>query len=232
MRKTILLIQFRRNNLTARYERECILGCLGKGINLVSKNVFREKFNLTEEIFSKISGIILGGSSEFGFSRRYPDLQQKIKKTTPFIKKAIKKNVPVLGICLGHQYLAFILGSEIIADESQKEVGTFKVSLTKAGKTDPLFSKTPSEFFVQEGHKCSVKKLPKGAVLLAKGKKCKIQAFRFKNAYGVQFHPEMSVRDARDRLKLCPNYGSGDKEISFKSSPFVRKVLKNFSRLK
>ena len=232
MRKTILLIQFRRNSLTARYERECVLRCFGKGINLVSENVFRKKFNLTEEIFSKISGIILGGSSEFGFSRRYPNLRQKIKKTTPFIKKAIKENVPVLGICLGHQYLAFILGSEIIADKSQEEVGTFKVSLTRSGKTDPLFSKMPLEFFVQEGHKCSIKKLPKGAVLLAKGKKCKIQAFRFKNAYGVQFHPEMSIRDARDRLKICSNYKSGDKEINFKPSPFAKKVLKNFLRLK
>ncbi len=232
MKKNILLLQFRKNNLVARHEKMCILRGLGNNVNLIAKNIFRGGPNLSEIILDKVSGIIIGGSGEFSFSRKEktPDLWKIINSLTPFIKKAIKGDVPILGICFGHQYLARILGSKILCDESQREAGTFKICLTKIGRQDPLFSKIPLNFLAQEGHEDSIKKLPRRAILLAVGKKCKIQAFRLKNIYGIQFHPELSsFKDLELRSRFYPHYISGAAKIDYKPSPFAKKIIKNFA---
>lgn len=231
MKNIILLLQFRKNNLITQHEKKCIRKYIGKNIHLISKNIFKEELILSEKTFSKISGIIIGGSGEFSFSKKeqYPDLWAKIKNNIPFINKAIRKNIPILGICLGHQYLSYILDSKIINHEKQKEVGTFEIHLTQMGKLDPLFNKIPSEFLAQEGHEDCVMELPDKATLLATSKKCKIQAFRFKNVYGIQFHPELSdIKDVKFRAKLSPDYIPKNKKIIFKQSPFSKKILKNF----
>ncbi|MFN7039513.1 MAG: glutamine amidotransferase-related protein [Alphaproteobacteria bacterium] len=73
--------------------------------------------------------------------------------------------------------------------------------------------------------------LPKDCLLLARTKKCKVAAFRYKNApiYGVQFHPEMTVEDIKERLKKYPQYKT--KKMKFLPSPFSFKILMNFSKL-
>ncbi len=233
--KNILLIQFREDSCIAKHEEECISKYLNSKINLVSKNLFRENVDFDRINLPEISGIIIGGSGEFSFSERkkYLDLLFKIKQITPFIKRSIKKDIPILGICLGCQYLAYILGAEVRADKFQEEVGTFKISLTKSGRSDYLFFRTPLEFFVQEGHKDSIDKLPKGTILLARGEKCKIQAFRFqnKNVYGVQFHPELGVKDMKFRQKHYQSYAPGNKKISIGPSFLAKRILKNFFSL-
>src|SRR3989339_656418 len=110
MKRNILLLQFRENKLVARHEEKCILKYLGRRANLISKNVFLDDFNFSDSFSQRISAVILGGSN-FSFSERgkYPSLWGKIKKITPFLKKIIKKNVSTLGICFGHQYLAYVL---------------------------------------------------------------------------------------------------------------------------
>lgn len=234
MKKNIILLQFRENILVAEHEKECISKCLNGGVNIISKNIFKGKNYLSDKILSETSGIIIGGSGDFGFSKKRKNIKlwKKIKKTMPFLKKAIKRDIPILGICLGHHYLAYLLGVKIVCDESQKEVGTFKVFLTKTGKSDPLFYDMPSEFLAQQGHEDSIKKIPSGAILLASGKKCKIQAFCLGKIYGVQFHPELSkAEDMKFRAEIYPNYISGGTKFIFKNSPFAKKVLKNFINL-
>lgn len=231
MKKNILLIQSRINDLTIRQEKECILRPIKNKVVFSSKNTFKNDINLSTKDLEKIDGIIIGGSGEFSISKKTEDrdLWLKIKKANPIIKKAIKKNIPVLGICLGHQYLAYLLGSKIIRDKKQKEVGAFKISITPHGKNDPLFKNLPSNFLAQEGHEDCVEKLPKGASLLAVGKKCKIQSFRFKNIYGVQFHPELYKKeDVKFRAKLSPDYINEKDKVNFISCSESVKILRNF----
>lgn len=231
MKKNILLIQFRINSLIVRQEEKCILKSLGKEVILSSKNIFKNNVNLPLKDLDKIDGIIIGGSGEFSISKKgkNKDLWGKINKVTPFIKKAIGKGVPILGICFGHQYLAHVLGSKIINDKRQEEVGAFPISLTAHGKKNPLFKHLPANFIVQEGHEDCVEKLPTGAVLLAEGKKCKIQSFHLGNVYGVQFHPELyREQDVKFRANLSSNYMKGKEKINFISCPESKKVLQNF----
>lgn len=227
--KRIILIQFRKNKTIADQEKKNIEKIINKKINVI--NVFVDNFNLKD--LKNIDRIILGGSSEFSFSRKaeLPELNKKIKKVTRFIKAAIKKNIPMLGICLGHQYIAMIMGSKILRDPKQKEVGTFYISLDKDISGEPLFKNIPQKFLAQEGHEDSIKNISKNMVVLATGEKCNIQSFKLKgkNVYGVQFHPEMDAEDSKMRLKLNPHYDSH--HIKIKSSPFAKRVIKNFIKI-
>ncbi|TSC94562.1 MAG: amino transferase [Parcubacteria group bacterium Licking1014_1] len=231
--RNILLIQFRKNKLIANQEKKCLLKILKKkGVNLTSENLFLEKAEILSKYLTRVDGIIIGGSGEFSFSKKnnYLDLFKKIKESAPFIKKAIKKDIPILGICLGHQYLSYIFGSKVTSEEKQKEFGTFNVHLTPVGKKDPIFYSIVDNFLAQQGHEDCVKSLPKNAILLAKSDNCKIEGFKIKNknVYGVQFHPELEKKDSKARLKMA-----GIKEgIEFKESPLAKKVIINFLKLK
>ena len=64
---------------------------------------------------------------------RYPFLSQEIR----LIEEALKREKPVLGICLGSQLLAAALGARVRPGK-QKEIGWYPIRLTESARTDPL----------------------------------------------------------------------------------------------
>lgn len=109
--------------------------------------------------------------------------------------------IPVLGVCFGHQLLAHALGGRVERNPRGPEAGTCEVTLTPAGRADPLFQRLPARLAVQQSHSDHVSALPPGAILLAGNGHAPVQAF----AHGpriraVQFHPELDA--ARSRA-LC-----------------------------
>lgn len=236
MKTNILLIQFRKNKKIAEQESGCFYNTMKNTSNICIVNVFSGKDPLKRLTPSRFDGIILAGSGSFSFSEKNMNLslRNKVAKTTPWVKSAIGSKVPVLGVCLGHQYIARMLGAEIINDSQQEEVGTFKITLTGAGKRSPLLIGLPDTFWVQEGHKDSVKSVPAGCEILAYSEKCKIQAFQVKdkNIYGIQFHAELNKKSSGKRLKLSPDYNLNNKKAGrFLPSPRAKKVLVNFIKV-
>jgi GMP synthase (glutamine-hydrolysing) len=107
------------------------------------------------------------------------------------IEKALVKDVPLLGICLGSQMIAKALGSTVHRSE-ELEIGWEPVWLTDAARADPVFHgfRSPEMFFHWHGETFD---LPDGAEWLAYSKKCRHQAYRFgSRVYGIQFHPEVT----------------------------------------
>ena len=100
--------------------------------------------------------------------------------------------------------MARSLGGEVIVDREQSEVGSFEITLTDTGSTDPLFENFPSSFFVQLGHNDRVSRLPEGWVELASSERCPNQIIRLegKPVYGTQFHSEMNEDRLRERLQV------------------------------
>lgn len=131
--------------------------------------------------------IVLGGAMGANDDRRHPFLTE-LKR---FIRTVVEAQIPYLGICLGGQLLAAALGAEV-ASGRWEEIGSATVSLTKEGARDPLFLGIKQSFRTFQWHHDSFD-LPAGGTLLATSGACHHQAFRVgKNAWGLQFHPEVT----------------------------------------
>jgi GMP synthase-like glutamine amidotransferase len=110
---------------------------------------------------------------------------------------------PVLGICLGSQLLARAYGGENHLGTAP-EFGWVDVSLTDAGRADPVLSQVPETFPIFQWHSDTFT-LPEGAVHLAQSPTARHQAFRLGRAtYGAQFHFEASRSVVRDWSNTFP----------------------------
>ncbi|MFC7049998.1 glutamine amidotransferase [Emcibacter nanhaiensis] len=119
----------------------------------------------------------------------------------PWLQDAIKKKVPTLGVCFGHQLLAHALGGKIGPNPNGLEAGTVSVEFSAARKDDPLFSLLSDEPLFQVHHYESILELPEGAEVLARNAHENYHAVRFgPMAWSIQFHPEISVELIRTLL--------------------------------
>jgi len=113
-----------------------------------------------------------------------------IAEETAFIRSALLAGMPVIGVCLGSQFMAKALGG-IIRSGRAVEIGMTTIHLTDEGMKDPVFSSCPEAFDVFEWHG-EIFDLPKDAVSLAGSDVAPLQAFRYgSRAYGLLFHLEM-----------------------------------------
>jgi GMP synthase (glutamine-hydrolysing) len=129
--------------------------------------------------------IVLGGPMNVMDQQQHPHLTTELKA----IEMALKQGKPVLGICLGAQLLAHVLGAPI-RRHSQHEIGWYDLHTTDAGRSDPVLGGLGERAPVFQWHGCTFD-LPAGAVQLARTETCEQQAFRWSDkAYGFQFHME------------------------------------------
>ena len=142
-----------------------------------------------EELTDLTAVVVVGGAMSVNEIQKFPFLVS-VKK---FILRVVETKTPCLGICLGAQLLAEVLGGKI-RRHSNGERGCLLVSLTEEGATDPLFQRLPKQFFTVQSHDDSFE-LPMGASHLASSRRCRFQAFRWRKfAYGIQFHPEANLQ--------------------------------------
>lgn len=120
------------------------------------------------------------------------------------IEEACSAGLPVLGICLGAQLIARMLGARVYGNPV-KEIGWAPVSWTEAGRRDRLFHGLTSPEVVFHWHSETFD-LPRGAELLAFSGACRHQAFRAgDNLYGLQFHLEVEPEMIADWLRQPAN---------------------------
>lgn len=131
--------------------------------------------------------IVLGGAMGAYETEQHPFL----KAEADFIEKAIEAGRPVLGVCLGAQMIAQVLGARVYAGD-RREVGWAPVQLTDDGKDDSLFAGLGDSFTVFHLHGDTYE-LPPDAVNLAQSSLYEQQAFRWGDTvYGFQFHLEFT----------------------------------------
>jgi GMP synthase (glutamine-hydrolysing) len=126
--------------------------------------------------------LVMGGPMNVDGVERFPALAAERE----WLAKATRRELPVLGICLGAQLLARALGAEVRAGEGP-EVGFAPVEVSDP--EDPVLGGLAPGADVLHWHG-DVFDLPDGAQPLASSAQTEHQAFRAGNAWGVLFHPE------------------------------------------
>ncbi|MFT7004778.1 MAG: GMP synthase (glutamine-hydrolyzing) [Sulfurimonas sp.] len=152
-----------------------------------------------------------------------------------YIQKIASKNIPLLGICYGHQLIAKALGGRSAFNKKGVEIGRVKIKLSKSSLNDPLLKDLPKLFYAYETHYQSAVKLPLTAIILASNTKDNHQAVRFtKYIWGVQFHPEFDANIMKEYIMnqkeaLTKNGFSVDTLLkNVKSCNMSHKILSNF----
>jgi GMP synthase-like glutamine amidotransferase len=150
--------------------------------------------------------IIMGGPMGARDDQIYPWL----KSEKAYIRKAIQKNKIVVGVCLGAQLIAMVLGAKVYPNP-HKEIGWFPVHKTPQAHNTSIGKILPESFMAFHWHGDTFD-IPKGAVRLAESKVCKNQAFVYLNrVIALQFHLESTqssieslIQNCRDELISAP----------------------------
>jgi len=123
-------------------------------------------------------------------------------KLEKWITLLLNAQVPIFGICYGHQLLAKATGGLVDFHPRGKEIGTVNIELLPSCASDPIFQALPSPFLAHTTHAQTVLRLPDAAIRLATNRHEPNHAFRLgKCAWGVQFHPEYDVNIMRSYIQ-------------------------------
>jgi GMP synthase (glutamine-hydrolysing) len=135
--------------------------------------------------------VIMGGPMAVYEMHRYSYLVKEAR----LIDAAIKANKHVLGVCLGAQMVAHVLGAKVYPGK-MKEIGWYEVALTADGMSDPVMSalalpdRNAAQVFQWHGDTFD---LPRNAAWLASSDLFPNQAFRYADrVYALQFHIEVT----------------------------------------
>lgn len=157
--------------------------------------------------------IILGGNMGVDDEAQFPYLLA----LKSLVRRAVDGGVYLLGICLGAQLLAAVMGGRFTSG-ARGEKGLSPVTQTAAAAHDPLMAGLPTSFAAFQWHNDSFDP-PSAATHLAASSICPGQVFRIGNAWGVQFHPEVDtyiVTDWCDRdataQPLAPDFARAEAE--------------------
>lgn len=154
-----------------------------------------------------------------------------MERAADFMLDAAARGKPVLGVCFGHQLLAWRHGARIAKNPLGRELGTVHVELTPAGRRSPLFEGFPHRFEVQATHEDLVLE-GGGLEVLASNTACGVQAFaRGPRTFGVQFHPEMDATSIRYCIESKDTRPEDRARAVARESSWGERLLRRFLEL-
>lgn len=174
--------------------------------------------------FDGFDGVVMSGSP-----RSVMEEADWMVRAADALLDAGARGLPVLGVCFGHQLLAWRLGARVVQNPKGRELGTQGVELTAAGQVDPLFAGVPPSAAFQLTHDDVVDAVPAGGVLLATNAHCAVQAFAHgAKLRGVQFHVEMDAATIRDAIRASGHPDAARLDEAAHDTPHGFRVLQNF----
>jgi GMP synthase (glutamine-hydrolysing) len=180
-----------------------------------------------------VAGAVITGSAVM-----VPERLDWSERTAAWLRTAVAADLPLLGVCYGHQLLAHALGGTVDYNPRGREIGTAQIECLPAAADDALLGGMPLTFLAHATHLQTVLSPPPGAVVLARSDLDACQVARFApRAWGVQFHPEFGMREMRGYLHArseAIDYEGLDVAAllrGVRSCPDARRVLRRFAQL-
>lgn len=137
----------------------------------------------TVDVISPDLVVVLGGPVGAFDDHIYPFIAQEVA----LVEKRLQSKRPILGICLGAQFIARVLGANVYP-MGYKEIGFSPLTLTSQGLDSPLAALNAIPVLHWHGDQFDI---PAGAIRLAGTADCPNQAFSYgPNVLGLQFHLE------------------------------------------
>ncbi len=167
------------------------IGCLGELLqrhNLAHKICMAGLGEPMPKDPQQFAGIIIMGGAMSIYEKDHLDW---LCAEMLWLENAMKRGIPVFGICLGGQMLAHIFGGDVLAGQHGQNIGFGNIALLN--KDDPVFGDELSgkRVFFWHGDTYTLK----NGTQLAKGDTYPQQAARYQQGvYGVQFHPETTKK--------------------------------------
>lgn len=148
--------------------------------------------------------MVFGGSMDPDEDERFAWLERE----TDFLRRALIRGVPAIGVCLGAQMLARAAGAWV-APARSPEIGWHEVQLTAEGRADRVLGVLEPSITAFQWHRYTFG-IPAGGTELARSDVC-TQAFRVGDAWGLQFHAEVTesmveswIAEEDDELPMAP----------------------------
>lgn len=142
--------------------------------------------------------IVMGGPMGVYDEDKFPWL----KTEKNLILQAIERKCKILGVCLGAQLIASVLGAKV-SRNPDKEIGWYDVRLTEEGKKSSIGGALPEQFAAFHWHGDTYE-LPAGAQRLAHSEACREQAFIYnERVLGLQFHLDVQRRNVEQLIHHC-----------------------------
>ncbi len=184
-----------------------------KEILATSKKIKSQKLSNYDAVF------ILGGPMSVNDNLDYLLEEKKL------IHSSFNLGIPIFGICLGSQLIASSCGGKVYKGP-KKEIGWGEVQITSKGQSG-IFDKIPrNKIRVFHWHGDTFT-LPSEAEILSKSD-LYVQAFKFKNAIGIQFHLEVTKDMIENWIR---KYHKELKNENIASDGFVNDIDRNVSEL-
>ncbi len=128
-----------------------------------------------------------------------PDVPKKYLKYKKVIDYCIKKDIHILGICLGHQILCEYFGCKL---KRLKKISHGKEETISIDNSSKLYKTLPKQIKVGLYHSWKVKHNSMPSFLKVTAMADYLMSFEHESyqIYGVQFHPESFISDCGDRI--------------------------------
>lgn len=183
------------------------------------------RIDVLPELTDSLGVIVTGSASSV------VDMEPWMERTAECLRQLVRDEVPLLGICFGHQLLGHALGGRVERNPRGREMGTVELTLSRS---DPVIGDAGS-WHVNSTHLDTVVELPPAAEVLGTTRLEPHAAVRFgAAAWGVQFHPELDASvmleyfTARRSLLEAEGFDLAGAERSLRDAPFGARVVARF----
>jgi GMP synthase (glutamine-hydrolysing) len=180
----------------------------------------------------EVAGAIITGSAAMVTAR-----EPWSERTAGWIRDAMDIELPLFGVCYGHQLMAHALGGRVDYLPGGREIGTQSIELSLNPAHDPLAASLPASFRAHTTHEQSVLEPPIGAIVLARSARDPHQLLRYgPRALSTQFHPEFNADVMRAYIRRkhadMRREGADPQQVfsAVAATPIARRLLRQFSR--